>query len=936
MDSIFAAVAVASSSFVKDAEVARNASKQEMKWMLEVAKREAMSTEWIVALSSLAVALLASFISSFLSKDDTSKRQDGYTPLRSTCCFLSRESSFSEGNTDRAALLAAVSVPSEAGQLTSRTLETCEDMEIALSSLATPSASSRPPEEQTDRFSFGLARCVASIHVVVGHLYARGRLPDVYVFHWGFTWVPWFFMLSGFILCTAELRKPRSEGVFDYVSRRLVTIYPLYAFSVLFAFGISQRQGFSDRPPWILVLQAWLLQAWIPQATEFSLQMQCWFLSCLAFYWLIFPFLMRRVSEMSLKHATMDIIFLFLVPSLFVLVPDFVFGDEHWYRYHTWGHMRTPTDVVAVILKFNPFCYLHVFAIGMILARIRLTILSGYKGAVADVGVRLTMDLLAPIGYLGLVLVFTLPAVEPPSAKLSARIFWLLPLQAAILLGLAGLPGHPLPLLARALAPLNFLESYSYAVYVMQFICMALWSFLGIKVFALPFFIFLISCAILAVVIIQKPSEALWRRDPRKAALVAPTIISLTLVAWSMSGKLKSFGTGPQDTLPSLLRPVDGILDVRLPLTLPTASDTENFIINPSIVFLYPGSPWLTIVARRHGRSSRSFSGLYGNRSVTIMEELWLSEILIGEIRLNTSSWITWSTHGSLPIPEVQMLPWRGLRNDDGQTWLSPNLCHRETWLPKNSTLMRLIVTGPEDPKAFGYKEQLQLAFNSYPPEVYANGSCKVRPVSQMYLSLDVNTLSLEEANTGKLLKCGRADRPEKNWIPFESKGSLYFVYSVLPHVVVETFPNGECGRRYNSIFPPLAKIQAKSMNLAYRGSAQAIFVNDPKATPNLPQPHFLALLHATNTSVRQYQHYAYRFSADPPFRILQVSSELPLQKLRPSVSEAPIAFASGLARHRDEVIITYAAGDRDPRALFLSLRKLDEFFRLPFGHLTA
>ncbi|CAE7463827.1 mdmB [Symbiodinium natans] len=45
----------------------------------------------------------------------------------------------------------------------------------------------------------------------MGHLNARGQAMDVYACNWGFTWVPWFFMLSGFILCAAEMRHPRQE-----------------------------------------------------------------------------------------------------------------------------------------------------------------------------------------------------------------------------------------------------------------------------------------------------------------------------------------------------------------------------------------------------------------------------------------------------------------------------------------------------------------------------------------------------------------------------------------------------------------------------------------------------------------------------------------------------------------------------------------------------
>lgn len=39
------------------------------------------------------------------------------------------------------------------------------------------------------RYPLGLARFMASSHVVLGHLYARGVIPHYYFFGWGFTWV---------------------------------------------------------------------------------------------------------------------------------------------------------------------------------------------------------------------------------------------------------------------------------------------------------------------------------------------------------------------------------------------------------------------------------------------------------------------------------------------------------------------------------------------------------------------------------------------------------------------------------------------------------------------------------------------------------------------------------------------------------------------------
>ena len=45
---------------------------------------------------------------------------------------------------------------------------------------------------------------------VTGYTWLRLR----YLCCWGYTWVPWFFMLSGFILCAAEMKSPRQAERF--------------------------------------------------------------------------------------------------------------------------------------------------------------------------------------------------------------------------------------------------------------------------------------------------------------------------------------------------------------------------------------------------------------------------------------------------------------------------------------------------------------------------------------------------------------------------------------------------------------------------------------------------------------------------------------------------------------------------------------------------
>ena len=60
------------------------------------------------------------------------------------------------------------------------------------------------------------ARILGSLHVTLGHLYQSGLLTTLsrypgflrfgYFCSWGFTWVPWYMMLSGYVLTHAELK----------------------------------------------------------------------------------------------------------------------------------------------------------------------------------------------------------------------------------------------------------------------------------------------------------------------------------------------------------------------------------------------------------------------------------------------------------------------------------------------------------------------------------------------------------------------------------------------------------------------------------------------------------------------------------------------------------------------------------------------------------
>jgi len=312
------------------------------------------------------------------------------------------------------------------------------------------------------------------------------------------------------------------------------------------------------------------------------------------------------------------------------------------------------------------------------------------------------------------------------------------------------------------------------------------------------------------------------------------------------------------------------------------------------------------------------------------VDEYWHSDIVVGRKAVGRAEWNKWIDVGAVPsFPRLRR--WSGLRTPEGSSNRSwTDLCVREFYHKKNRTLVRKIVTGPEDPKVFqlsgGPPGLVELAFSSYPP-LGRHGCGKDKAVQQMYLASGVDVLSPGRPATGNRLRCGTETRAEKNWIPFQRHGELYFVYSVLPHVVMKVHRDGSCGGRVYSNYAPLTRLQAKYPGYFLSGSAQAVFVNDSAATRRWPRPHYLALLHIKDPNTSRYAHFAYRFNTDPPFQILGLSRQLPLRAARAEGGGPGIAFASGLGLRDRQVVISYAAGDREARALVMTLRKLDDLF---------
>lgn len=153
--------------------------------------------------------------------------------------------------------------------------------------------------------------------------------------------VAFFFMLSGFVVSLGYGRQIR-EGSFRYgrfLRKRFCKLYPLHLLCLLFWFIVSKSAVDGH-----VVLNLLLLQSWIPDNEYyFSCNSVSWFLSCLVFCYILFPWAYKHVSK---GCAT-------VVLAVYVIIC-----------------LLTPYKDVNAILYVNPLVRFVDFYIGMLLCRI--------------------------------------------------------------------------------------------------------------------------------------------------------------------------------------------------------------------------------------------------------------------------------------------------------------------------------------------------------------------------------------------------------------------------------------------------------------------------------------------------------------------------------------------------------------------------------------
>jgi peptidoglycan/LPS O-acetylase OafA/YrhL len=137
-------------------------------------------------------------------------------------------------------------------------------------------------------------RALAALFVFGYHLEAydivlNGRAPLTV----GYTGVSFFFILSGFVLTWSF---PKNGTARDFYYRRFARIYPVYLIMLVVAYAAPYSAAPPHRGLYPSLLAVFLLQSWFPRFA-YSVNSPAWSLSCEAFYYAIFPFIVLVIAR---------------------------------------------------------------------------------------------------------------------------------------------------------------------------------------------------------------------------------------------------------------------------------------------------------------------------------------------------------------------------------------------------------------------------------------------------------------------------------------------------------------------------------------------------------------------------------------------------------------------------------------------------------------
>lgn len=251
--------------------------------------------------------------------------------------------------------------------------------------------------------------------------------------------------------------------------------------------------------------------------------------------------------------------------------------------------------------------------------------------------------------------------------------------------------------------------------------------------------------------------------------------------------------------------------------------------------------------------------------------------------------------------------------------------------------------TGVEDPRLIVWPGKgLYMQFGSKPmqkkpgEDLSCEGPWQFQPWLVLLRPYVANALTLKDPwVTDKVVRLSHlpaGHHTEKNWAAFIHKDQLYFSQSFDPHVVLKAQPDGTCVEAFStSSSRAFGELAAKP-----RGNTNAVFV--PSALSGEDRDYYLGIVHSEVN--RTYENYFYKMQARPPFRIMQISVDIPLVfGPHPRVDKwQRVSFPLSLDLLADQglVILGYGSGDRVPHVKMLTLREIQSLFAARGGSTAA
>eukprot|EP00746_Dinoflagellata_sp_MGD_P142054 gnl/MRDRNA2_/MRDRNA2_75060_c0_seq1.p1 gnl/MRDRNA2_/MRDRNA2_75060_c0~~gnl/MRDRNA2_/MRDRNA2_75060_c0_seq1.p1 ORF type:complete len:785 (+),score=42.50 gnl/MRDRNA2_/MRDRNA2_75060_c0_seq1:118-2472(+) len=219
-------------------------------------------------------------------------------------------------------------------------------------------------------------RFIGAVHIIRFHYWFRDNGSE-----WGFTWVSWYFMVSGFVLTRS--RPPFAEEYCwrqfgTWLLSRWASAWPLHVLVLVLVewrFGVgSGKWMLQSQCPVVWIFPQTVLGLFLENVFFCNSWMSCgdrgswnhvnWFLATLSAYWLAFPFLIRVTRRFQSRWQ----IYCMLGICWFWSTLGHV--NFYWYALSPFNNLDNESVILSQVRYTHPTAHIHTFMAGMLLANL--------------------------------------------------------------------------------------------------------------------------------------------------------------------------------------------------------------------------------------------------------------------------------------------------------------------------------------------------------------------------------------------------------------------------------------------------------------------------------------------------------------------------------------------------------------------------------------